>query len=157
MGIALSIENYLVFLIFFLVFYILLRKSKVFGTDKTSNKINIFFSLIISFLVVFYNPLNIDWPFLLYSIYQNGIFVIIFVAIWVFSTLMISSLSNKRGWGEITIGFFVALFFAFITNLFLPISNYQLNLSFSNIDFGLITILALIIFTIVFLWKFVSA
>ncbi|MEM5874488.1 MAG: hypothetical protein QW641_00980 [Candidatus Aenigmatarchaeota archaeon] len=157
MGIPLLIDYFIPFIIIFLTFYILLKKSKVFGEGNLAKKINVIISLSLSFLIVFYNPLNINWSNLLANIYSRGFILIVFLAFFVLSTMMISSLKGgKPGIGSFVLGFIIALIFAITTGLFIPL-YFEINLeNYIGPNFVPYLVLAIFLIILIIIYKFLT-
>ena len=51
-------DYYLPFILMFAIFYGLLKKSKIFGEDKSAEKINLIISLSASFYVTIFTPVG---------------------------------------------------------------------------------------------------
>jgi hypothetical protein len=105
--------QFLPFIIIFAFLYALLRKSHVLGgNDRSAKMLNALVSLAIASIVVFVNPLGIDWAFGFANLFSGATVIAIFLAFVVIFALMFGAASGRSHNSVIVL--IVALSLAFI-------------------------------------------
>ena len=112
-------EFYFPFLLTFAIFYALIRRTRVFGSDKTANRISLVVSLVAAFYVMAFSPIATPISSFFSSFFAGTSVVLVFILSILMITMMLFGpfwvkIEKMDWWGEkikwfILIGVLLAL------------------------------------------------
>ena len=159
---------YLPFIFVFAIFYALLVKTKVFGTGKSTNKINAIVALIISLYVVIFSPLSGTISVFFASMFALGSMgiVTLLIFIMVVGLLLGPFVTSEEGWEKLSkkaLPLVVIVAFLFALGIFFSstaMTDWFGGSIAPNFGFGLsgedMALIALVVVTLIILYWLVS-
>ncbi|MEM5792784.1 MAG: hypothetical protein QXY45_00275 [Candidatus Aenigmatarchaeota archaeon] len=98
-------EFYFPFLLTFAIFYALIRRTRVFGKDKTANRISLVVSLVAAFYVMAFSPIATPISSFFSSFFAGTSVILVFILSLLMITMMLfgpfwTKIEDMEWWGQ---------------------------------------------------------
>lgn len=157
-------DFYLPFVLVFAIFYALLTRSRIFGSDAQGKRISAIVALVAGFYVVGYTPVGgvlINFASYLGNLFTSAAVIIVTLVVFLMIIyLVVPDINTKKfkGWWQVLILLIGLLVLAMFFNagggqIFGFVNNLGIGINFSGQDFAVIVLILITVAVIYWLTK----